>query len=81
MVAVWDEVGTPGVCATDTSASSAIALTRASLEAVASTSAAIDVILASLTGVVRTSAAIDVTRLSAISGHDLRPNLQGVHPA
>jgi hypothetical protein len=81
MVAVWEEVGTPGVCATDTSASSAIALTRASLAAVASTSAATEVILASLTGVVRASAAIDVTRLSAISGHDLRSDLQAVHPA
>jgi hypothetical protein len=81
MVAVWDEVGTPGVCATETRASSAIALTRASLEAVASTSAATEVILAWLTGVVRTSAAIELIRLSAISGHDLRPDLQGVHAA
>jgi hypothetical protein len=80
MVAVWEEVGTPGSCATDTSASSAIALTRASLEGVASTSAATEVSLASLTGVVSTSAAIEVTRFSAISGHDLRPDLQGVHP-
>jgi hypothetical protein len=81
MAAACDEVGTPGVCATDTRASTAISLTLASLEAVARISAATEVILASLTGVVRTSAAIDVTRLSAISGHDFRPDLQGVHPA
>jgi hypothetical protein len=68
MAAVCDEVGTLGSCVTDTSASSAIALTRASLEAVASTLAATEVVLAWLSGVVRTSAAIDVTRLSAISG-------------
>jgi hypothetical protein len=29
MTALWDEVGTPGTSATDTSASTAIALTRA----------------------------------------------------
>jgi hypothetical protein len=65
----------------DTSASTAIALTRAALEAVARTSAATAVTLAWLTGVARTSAAIEVTRLAAISGHDLRPDLQGVDAA
>jgi hypothetical protein len=35
------------------------------------------VTIASLTGLGRTPAAIDVTRLSAISGHHLRPDLQG----
>jgi hypothetical protein len=73
--ALWDEVGTPGTSATDTIASTAIELTRASLDAVARTSAATAVTLASLTGVARTSAAIEVTRLSASSGHDLRPDL------
>jgi hypothetical protein len=41
MTALWDEVGTPGTSATDTSASTAIALTRAWLDAVARISAAI----------------------------------------
>jgi len=50
--------GGHGTSATDTSASIAIALTRAWLVALP-----------------RTSAAIEVTRLSAISGHDLRPDL------
>jgi hypothetical protein len=81
MAALWDEVGTPGVAATDTRASSAIALTRASLDAVARTSAATVVILAWLPGVARTSVAIDVTRLSAISGDHLRPDLHPVHAA
>ena len=43
MTALWGEVGRPGASATDTSASSAIALTRASLDAVARTSAATEV--------------------------------------
>lgn len=67
--------------ATDTSASTAIALTRAWLDAVARISAAIKLTRAWLVALPRTSAAIEVTRLSAISGHDLRPDLQAVHPA
>jgi hypothetical protein len=33
-----------------------------------------------LDAVARNSAAIDVMRVSDISGHDLRPDLQAVHP-
>jgi len=75
MEALWDEVGTPGVAATDTRASTAIELTRAWLDAVARTSTATEMMLAWLTGAARTSAVIDVARLSAISGHDLRADL------
>jgi hypothetical protein len=50
MVALWEEVGTPGAAATDTRVSIAIELTRASLDAVAGTSAATEVSLAWLTG-------------------------------
>jgi hypothetical protein len=39
MAALWDEFGTSGAAATETSASSAMELTRAWLDAVASTSA------------------------------------------
>jgi hypothetical protein len=53
MAALWDEVGTAGASATDTSASTAIVLTRASLDAVARTSAATEVTLAWLSGVAR----------------------------
>ena len=63
MTALCDEVDTPGTATTDTGASIAIELTRASLDAGA-----------------RTSAATEVTRLSAISVHDLQPDLHAVHP-
>jgi hypothetical protein len=43
MAALCDEVCTPGAAATDTRASTAIALTRASFDVVARSSAAIDV--------------------------------------
>ena len=56
----WDEVGTPGASATHTTASAAIALTRAPLNAVARTSAATEVTLAWLTGVARGSGVIEV---------------------
>jgi len=46
MAALCDEVGTPGAAATDTSAATAMELTRALLDAVARTSAATEVILA-----------------------------------
>jgi len=73
-------VGTPGAAATDTRASSAIALTRASLDAVTRTSAVTELTLAWLPGVAGTSAATDVTRLSAMSGHKLRPDLRACSP-
>ena len=63
-------MGTLGAAATDTRASTAIALTRASLAAVASTPPATEVILAWLIGVARISAVADVARPSAIKGHD-----------
>jgi hypothetical protein len=50
MRALWDEVGTPGAAATDISVPTAIVLTRAWLDAVASTSAATAENLAWLTG-------------------------------
>jgi hypothetical protein len=53
MAALRDEMGTLGAAATDTRAASAIELTRASLDAVASTSAATKVSLAWLSGVAR----------------------------
>jgi hypothetical protein len=46
MAALCDEVGTPGAAATDTSAATAMELTRALLDAVARTSAATEVTLA-----------------------------------
>jgi hypothetical protein len=48
MAALWDEVGTVGAAATDTRASSAIALTLTSLDVVARISAASEVTLADL---------------------------------
>jgi hypothetical protein len=50
MAALWDEVGRPGAAATDTSASRAMELARAWLDAVARISAATEVTLAWLTG-------------------------------
>jgi hypothetical protein len=51
--ALRDEVGTPGPAATDTSASSAVEVTRALLDAVARTSAVTELTLAWLPGVAR----------------------------
>jgi hypothetical protein len=81
MEALCDEVGRPGLSATETSASSAMELTRTWLEAMPRTWRRRKLTLASLTGVARTSAVIEVTRLSAITGHDLRPHPQVVDTA